>query len=824
MRDFLFRAGSLVLTVIAVVMIALGLGLLSVPRQQAPVAIPITTSSNHTTKHSNILPEETVLRVGADQNFPPYSYLSGGRPAGFDVDLINAVSQSIGLRPVIHTASREELKKQLITGELDVLVGMGFSFEPDSPYQLTKPYAVHSMDLFVRADAPYQVLDDVLGKDVLVQAGSYMHEYLRKHPVAGRIITVTDSGDALRLLAAGDYDAALLPKVQALHHIDQLGLTSLRSLGVEFEPVQIGFAVRNGDSELLLQLNEGLNIVKRSGEFDRIHDRWFGKVERRLAAEQINKILIVLGVVVLLLLIVLGWNWALNREVRLRTSALRESEKKYRLLVDNAAEGVVVVCDNRIVYANPRAHEMFGLSDEALNEMAVTDLIHPEDRERVIARFSESIREAGPFKHQETCRVITRNGEDRWMLFSTVQIEWEGLPAYLALLSEITAIKQAEQQIKRQLQQMAALRAVDMAIADSTDLHRILRLLLEQVTAQLGVDAADVLLLDRSTQTLRHAADYGFRTSSIKSANLTLGEGYAGIAAKHRHPVHVALLRGAPADMLSASRLALEGFYGYYGTPLIAKGEVLGVLEIYHREPLRSNPEWMDLVETMAHQAAIAINNAELFEGLENANQELVQAYDRTIEGWAHVLEMRDGETEGHSQRVTELTIELARRVGYPEEDLVQLRRGALLHDMGKMSIPDSILLKKGPLTPQEWQVMRQHPVYAYEMLSRVDFLRPALDIPYCHHERWDGTGYPRGLKGEEIPLAARIFAVIDVWDALRVKRPYRDAWPISKIWTYLISESGKQFDPDIVSAFIEMMRPELHRELAQSQQPVAAD
>ncbi|HZW03506.1 MAG TPA: HD domain-containing phosphohydrolase, partial [Anaerolineaceae bacterium] len=691
------------------------------------------------------------------------------------------------------------------------------------PFHYTKPYAVQSMDLFVRDDSAFKNLEDVIGRDILVQEGSFMHEYLREHNIAGRIVTVLDTGDALRLLTTGDYDAALLPEMQALHQIDVTGLSHLRSLGVEFPPIQYGIAVRSGDDELLLRLNEGLSIINRSGEFDRIHSHWFGEVESRFVEDQLGKFLAVLGVVVLLLVGALGWNWALKREVQSRTSALRKSEEGYRLLVDNASEGVVVVCDERLVFANPRAAEMSGFSREELAEMNVTDLIHAEDRETVVAHHLDVL--AGkPVKEPLTCRVLTRKGKERWFLFNAVSIEWEGQPAFLDLFSEITEIKLAEQRIKRQLQQMAALRAVDTAIADSTDLHRTLRVLLEQVTAQLGVDAANVLLLDRSTQKLRHAADYGFRTTSIKSAELGLGEGYAGVAAKHRHPVHIALLRGAPKEMLSANRLALEGFYAYYGTPLIAKGEVLGVLEIYHRAPLNSSIEWMDLVETMAHQAAIAINNAELFESLEQANLELVQAYDRTIEGWARVLELRDGETEGHSQRVTELTIELARRMGFSDADLVNLRRGALLHDIGKMGIPDGILLKKGPLNPQEWQVMRQHPVYAYEMLSRVEFLQPALDIPYCHHERWDGTGYPRGIKGTDIPLAARIFSVIDVWDALRVPRPYRDAWPISKIWTYILAESGKQFDPDIVAAFAEIMRPELHREMKQHHEPLAAD
>ena len=193
--------------------------------------------------------------------------------------------------------------------------------------------------------------------------------------------------------------------------------------------------------------------------------------------------------------------------------------------------------------------------------------------------------------------------------------------------------------------------------------------------------------------------------------------------------------------------------------PLIAKGQVVGVLEVFHRAPLTAGPDWLRLLEALAGQAAIAIENAQMFEGMQRSNLELALAYDATIEGWSHALDLRDKETEGHTQRVTEMTVRLARAMGIADAELAHVRRGALLHDIGKMGVPDSILLKPGPLTEEEWVLMRQHPLFAYDLLSPIAYLRPALDIPYCHHEHWDGTGYPRGLKGEEIPLTARLFA-----------------------------------------------------------------
>ncbi len=200
---------------------------------------------------------------------------------------------------------------------------------------------------------------------------------------------------------------------------------------------------------------------------------------------------------------------------------------------------------------------------------------------------------------------------------------------------------------------------------------------------------------------------------------------------------------------------------------------------------------------------------------LAEANQRLQAAYDATIEGWSRALDLRDNETRGHSQRVTDITLRLARTLGIADDDLLHIRRGALLHDIGKMGVPDRILLKSGPLDDDEWDTMRRHPLYALEMLHPIVFLHPALDIPYCYHEQWGGGGYPRGLQREDIPLSARIFAVVDVWDALRSDRPYRRAWPEERVRAHIHSLSGTHFDPEIVGAFLGMMETKTEYQIA---------
>jgi HD-GYP domain-containing protein (c-di-GMP phosphodiesterase class II) len=230
------------------------------------------------------------------------------------------------------------------------------------------------------------------------------------------------------------------------------------------------------------------------------------------------------------------------------------------------------------------------------------------------------------------------------------------------------------------------------------------------------------------------------------------------------------------------------------------------VLELFQRTPLDADQDWLNFMETLGGQAAIAIDNAMLFKNLQLSNRELTLAYDKTIEGWSRALDLRDKETEGHSRRVAEMTIKLASQMNIPQPELINIRRGAILHDIGKVAIPDIILLKAGPLTDEEWITMRRHPQIAIELLTSISHLEPALAIPRSHHEKWNGTGYPDNLAGKNIPLAARLFAVVDVYDALTSDRPYRRAWSQMDAMKYIRDQAGAHFDPHIVSAFIEMM------------------
>ncbi|NPV75502.1 MAG: PAS domain S-box protein [Anaerolineae bacterium] len=384
------------------------------------------------------------------------------------------------------------------------------------------------------------------------------------------------------------------------------------------------------------------------------------------------------------------------------------------------------------------------------------------------------------------------------------------------IISEITAAAMHRSslygQLQRRLDHISALRLIDRTIASNLDLKIGLHVLLDQVVTQLNVDSAAILLINPRTQYIEFGDGRGFRTELVKKTYLSIGEGLTGRAVLERNILFIPDLRNA-ADKFTRKEMRLqEDFVSYCAAPLMIKGEVKGVLELFTRAPLTPTAEWLEFLENLAGQAAIMIDNSELYSRLQQSNLELRLAYSRTLEGWVRALDLRDEETEGHTQRVTEMTLRLAISMGMPDDRLVHIQRGALLHDIGKMAVPDSILRKPGKLTKKEWEIMRRHPLVAYELLRPIAFLQESLDIPYCHHERWDGSGYPRGLKGEEIPLAARIFSVVDVWDALSFNRPYRTAWSEDKARDYISANSGKLFDAKVVEAFLELLERDSSR------------
>jgi len=370
-------------------------------------------------------------------------------------------------------------------------------------------------------------------------------------------------------------------------------------------------------------------------------------------------------------------------------------------------------------------------------------------------------------------------------------------------LAEMTAsaMQRARQheRTSRRLERLSSLHTIERAVSGSFNLNLTLNLILDQVVSQLEVDAADVILIDHEIGELSFGAGQGFQRYQPLAGISEARERLVKEALLRRDLIVLRDLAKERPGLLGVGIFSLEGFQSYQAVPLIAKGVVMGVLEVYHHQPLEADGEWTDFLRTLGSQAAVAMDNAALVEDLRRTNLMLDQAYNTTLEGWVRALDLRDECTGDHTHRVVERTLKLAAAVGISAGKLVHIRRGALLHDIGKLGIPDSILNKAGPLTDREWSVMRKHPIYAREMLEPIEFLHPALPIPTAHHEKWDGSGYPTGARGAQIPLEARVFAVVDVWDALGSPRPYRKAWPAKKIHEYIKRQAGAHFDPGIV-------------------------
>lgn len=505
-----------------------------------------------------------------------------------------------------------------------------------------------------------------------------------------------------------------------------------------------------------------------------------------------------------------AWGQATAASAR-HQDALHEVERFNETIIENLP-GVFFLLDRTGSRARWNRHLALamGYEEREIANLCALGLVPEEDRRKV----SRAIAHAFKVGHAvlETT-LVTKEGERRPYVFTGTRVEVGG-STYLAGLgldrSEIGEVRarvvQLDADLRTRLERLTALHAIDKAIVAGRELDEVLEVILEQVTSCLHVDAACVLLHDPSRGQLDFAANRGFLTDALRATSLRLGEGLAGQAAEQRRPVVVRGRDAIAARFERAQSLAREGFVTYVALPLIAHGQLRGVLEVFDRSDWNLDEDAAGFLDALGTQAALALHCAVQFDRLERMNRDLLAAYDTTIEGWARAMDLRDEETVGHSRRVTELSLRLAGAMGFEPTELRHLRWGALLHDIGKMAVPDEILKKKGPLTAEERRAMELHPIHARELLKPIEFLHGAIDVPYFHHEHWDGHGYPTGRSGDDIPLAARIFAVVDVYDALTSDRPYREAWSSREALKHIEAGSGKQFDPEVVATFVQLM------------------
>jgi putative nucleotidyltransferase with HDIG domain len=411
-------------------------------------------------------------------------------------------------------------------------------------------------------------------------------------------------------------------------------------------------------------------------------------------------------------------------------------------------------------------------------------------------------------------RIIGQHFDEiNFLLMNVIDgLSRSGNPILSTVIQDITRISQSvlrlEQcvadQSKIKQSQLEGLINVGQMINSSLGLKRVLEEVMDSLITLMRAERG-FLMLRESSGELAVRIGRGIAHVNLEEEAFKVSRTIVRRVAESGMPI---LTTNAQDDPRFDSQLSIAAYQlrSILCVPLKLKNELIGVVYVDNRARAGIFHESdLGLISGFADQAAVAIDSARLFENLQNSHRDLEEAYEATLAGWAKALELRDKETEGHTQRVTILTERLACHMGVAGDALKHIRRGALLHDIGKMGIPDDILRKEGPLTEEERLIVERHPFYAYEMLRTIEFLLPAIDIPYCHHEKWDGTGYPRGLKGQEIPFAARLFPVVDVWDALISDRPYRKAMPHPEVRQRIRDDAGKHFDPRVVEVFMDM-------------------
>ncbi len=463
---------------------------------------------------------------------------------------------------------------------------------------------------------------------------------------------------------------------------------------------------------------------------------------------------------------------------------------------------LLLVIDEQGAILDCRASDSTRCPDsiEQIRNRTIHDLVSPETSDRLNGFLAQYRQDA---KNVSFEFPLNMDGREIWFdarLVGTTDSK------FILSARDITKYKQTETRMKRQLHRLSVLRSIDFAIASGLDLNLLLSILLDRVIETLHVDAAAVLVLDSKLNELRFVSGKGFHTNILQHTRLKTGQGYAGKVALERRIINISDLTRNKTEFERSPLFPSEKFVVYYGVPLIAKGQVLGVLEIFHRSQLHPDEDWLEFLNIISGQTAIAFDNALMFKELQKTNFDLSLAYNATIDAWSRTLDLRDRDTEGHTRRVTDITLKFAAIAGIKDADLVHIRRGATLHDLGKVAIPDEILFKPGPLDQNEWETMRQHPKYAVDLLSPIKYLERAVEIPHWHHEKWDGTGYPDRIGGEEIPFSARLFALADVYDALTSDRPYRKAWSKQDAIQYIESQAGRHFDPRLVPEFLNLV------------------
>jgi PAS domain S-box-containing protein len=500
------------------------------------------------------------------------------------------------------------------------------------------------------------------------------------------------------------------------------------------------------------------------------------------------------------------------------TAELSDREEKFRTTVQQMTDGLLILDEKGEVIEWNRATEiMTGIPEasiigkpiwEILPQIAVNEyqsLSMKELQAEIASMISTG--QSVFFNSAQELNITSLNGTKRTLLQTIFPIHTQNKKRIGVISHDISDQKAAIKKINHELNKLACLRSIDASILERASAEETLDLIATICIDHLEVDGVIISTIMGGGELISvYKSDIDTEDAPVVARMCNLQKN--AFAQPGVKKVSIEAINQIN-ELSNFDMVDTKGLF-HSILPLFVNKNPTGYLQVISRKPIPDDQEWKDYFITLAGQTSLAIESVTLISNEEKAYNELLRAHEATIAGWSKALELRDEETKGHSDRVMYLACHLAKRAGFPQENITSFRRGVLLHDIGKMGIPDRILLKPGPLNDDEWVIMKQHPGLAYELLSTIPYLHDSLDVPYCHHERWNGTGYPRGLKGTEIPFAARIFTIVDVWDALISDRPYRKGWEPERIRQYLIENKTIMFDPDLVDIFIKLIDQKL--------------
>lgn len=745
-------------------------------------------------------PAVTSIRVVMDNNYPPYAFLDDdGNMQGILVDQWKLWEEHTGVKVVITGLPWDAALERMKDGEFDVIDTIFYTEERAKIFDFTEAYA----EINVRIYFPNNLsglasAENLRGFRVAVKSGDANAEYLLNQGVTN--LAYYESYEEIIQAASRKEEAIFVIDEPPAHYF--LQKYNIQNDFNYSEPLYSGKfhrAVQKGNSLILELVNSGFSSINIM-EYQTINNRWFGTQYPRNLTQIINYLGIGIAFTLLAISILIVFNRALQQRVVERTKALEDaisslqvSEAKFRDSIEFLPIPISIAdTQGNILIVNNKFTENYGYTLEDMPTIpAWMQLAYPkpEHREKILAQWAKDVAIARRNETTTPLReydITSKDGQlhNTEILMRPVKNLW------VASFVEITEHKKAEKKIRENEERFRAL-FEDSPIPLLEEDFSLAKAYIDQLR-ESGIH-------DIGNYFENHAEEAKKCTEMIRIVD-----------------VNIATLKwyqvpNKEAIQVKVSELIDPNAYKSFIEELLALIEGGNHYEIaVSRRSRGGTPIHLIITGTVAPAyedswGRVLVSIQDITES-KRAEENLAEAYDTTLEGWAKALELRDKETEGHSRRVTETTLIIARAMGVKDDDLMDVRRGAILHDIGKMAIPDEILKKQGPLTEDERETVNQHPQVAYDLLSKIPYLKRALEIPYSHHEKWDGSGYPRGLKGDEIPLTARIFAVADVWDALSYDRPYRNAWDKAKVTQYLLDESEKHFDPKIVQTFLELL------------------